>query len=138
VQIIWDGGGIELAGEQTFFYGKRNANHELGRDSFVYMRIISAVERTEFVSDRVSYIIVKGLWCRIIVLNVRAPTENRIDDVKNIFYEELEHVFDQFRKYHMKILLGDFNAEVGREDILKLEIGNESLHEISSDMDLKQ
>jgi hypothetical protein len=30
-------------------------------------------------------------------------------------------------------LLGDFNAKVGREDIFKLAIGNESLHEISND-----
>jgi hypothetical protein len=36
-------------------------------------------------------------------------------------------------KYHMKILLGDFNAKVGREDIFKPTIGNESLHEISND-----
>jgi hypothetical protein len=33
----------------------------------------------------------------------------------------------------MKILLGHFNAKVGREDIFKLTIGNESLHEISND-----
>jgi hypothetical protein len=33
----------------------------------------------------------------------------------------------------MKILLGDFNAKVGREDIFKLAIENESLHEISND-----
>jgi hypothetical protein len=33
----------------------------------------------------------------------------------------------------MKILLGDLNAKVGREDIFKLTIGNERLHEISND-----
>jgi hypothetical protein len=33
----------------------------------------------------------------------------------------------------MKILLGDFNAKVGREDIFKPTIGNESLQEISND-----
>jgi hypothetical protein len=33
----------------------------------------------------------------------------------------------------MKILLGDLNAKVGWEDIFKLTIGNESLHEISND-----
>jgi hypothetical protein len=30
-------------------------------------------------------------------------------------------------------LIGDFNAKVGREDILKPTIGNESLHEFSND-----
>jgi hypothetical protein len=39
----------------------------------------------------------------------------------------------QFPKYHKKILLGDFNAKVGREDIFKPAIDNESLHEISND-----
>jgi hypothetical protein len=53
--------------------------------------------------------------------------------VKDSFYEELEHVFDKFPKYHTKIQLGDFNAKVGREDIFKPMIGNESLHEISND-----
>jgi hypothetical protein len=42
-------------------------------------------------------------------------------------------VFDKLQKYHMKILLGDFNAKVGWEDIFKPTIGNESLHEISND-----
>jgi hypothetical protein len=32
----------------------------------------------------------------------------------------------------MKILLVDFNAKVGRIDIFKPTIGNESLHEISN------
>jgi hypothetical protein len=54
-------------------------------------------------------------------------------DVKDSFYEELERVFDEFPRYHMKILLGDFNAKVGRENIFKPTIGNESLHEISND-----
>jgi hypothetical protein len=35
--------------------------------------------------------------------------------------------------YHMKILLGDFNAKVRREDIFKPISGNESLHEASND-----
>jgi hypothetical protein len=42
-------------------------------------------------------------------------------------------VFDKIPKYHMQILLGDFSAKVGREDISKSTNGNESLHEISND-----
>jgi hypothetical protein len=37
----------------------------------------------------------------------------------------------------MKILLGDFNAKLGREDIFKPTIGNESSHEISNDNGVK-
>jgi exonuclease III len=70
-----------------------------------------------------SYIILRGCWCRIIVLNVHALTEDKTDDVKDSFYEELELMFDKFRKYHMKILLGDFNTKVGKEDIFKQKIG---------------
>jgi hypothetical protein len=89
---------------------------------------MSAVKRVEFVSDRMSYIILRGRWCHIIVLNVHSPTEDKTDDVKDSFYEELERVFVKFPKYHMKILLGDFNAKVGREDIFKPTIGNERFH----------
>jgi hypothetical protein len=87
----------------------------------------------EFVSDRMSYMILRGGWCNIIVLNVHAPIEDKIDDLKDRLYEELEQVFDKFAKCHMKILLGDFNTKVGRDDIVKPTIGNESLHATSND-----
>jgi hypothetical protein len=79
-----------------------------------------------------SYIL-RGHWCNIMVLNVHAPCEDKRDDVKDSFYEELGRVFDQFPRYDMKILLGNFNAKVGRENIFKPTTGNESLHEISND-----
>jgi hypothetical protein len=63
--------------------------------------IISAVKRVEIVSDRMSYIILRGRWYHIIVLNVHAPTEDKTDDVKESFYDELECVFNKFPKYHV-------------------------------------
>jgi hypothetical protein len=74
-------------------------------------RIISAVKKVEFVSDRMSYLILRGRWCHIIVLNVHAPTEGKTVDVKDSFYEELEHVFDKVLKYHMKISVGRFQCQ---------------------------
>jgi len=52
---------------------------------------------------------------------------------KIVFYEELEQVFDHFTKYHLKMLLGDFNAKVGKENIFKATTGQESLHQDSND-----
>jgi hypothetical protein len=99
----------------------------------VVRRIISAVKSVEIVNDRMSYIILRGRWFHISVLNVHAPTEDKTDDVEDSFYDEMEHIFDKFPKYHRKILLGDLNAKVGREDIFKLTIGNGSLYEINND-----
>jgi hypothetical protein len=48
----------------------------------------------------------------------------KIDDVKGRFYNKLEHAFDKFHKHHMNILLGEFNAKVGREDIFKLIVAD--------------
>jgi hypothetical protein len=64
---------------------------------------------------------------------VHAPTKEKSNDSKDSFCEELEQIFDHFPKYHMKILFGDFNAKLGREDNFKPTIGNESLHEDSND-----
>jgi len=48
---------------------------------------------------------------------VHAPSDDKSDDSKDSFYEELEQVSDHFPRYNMKILLGDFNAKVGKERI---------------------
>jgi hypothetical protein len=48
----------------------------------------------------------RGRWCTNIVLNVHAPSEEKSDD---------------------------FNAKVGRENIFKPTIGNESVHQVSND-----
>jgi hypothetical protein len=70
----------------------------LGTGLFKHKRIISAVKRVEFDSDRMPYITLKGRWFHIVFLSIHAATENKTDHVKDSFYEELEHTFDKFPK----------------------------------------
>ena len=65
----------------------------VGNKIFVHHRILSAVKRVEFVSYRVSYMVLRGRWFNIIVLNVRATSKEKSDDSKDSFNEELEQVF---------------------------------------------
>jgi len=87
----------------NLFYGKGNENHQLGTGFIVHRRIVSAVKRIELVSDRLSYIVLRGHWFHIIVVNVHAPSEEKSES-KESFYEELQQVFDHFPKYQAKIL----------------------------------
>ena len=132
-EVRWDKERTVRAGDYNFFYGKGNENHQLGTGIFVHHRIISPVTRVEFVSNRMSYIVLRSHWCNIIVLNVHAPSEEKSDDSKASFYEELEQAFDNLPKYHIKILLGNFTAKVERENKFKPTTGNESLNQDSND-----
>jgi len=42
--------------DYNFLYGKGSENYELGTGFFVHHRIVSAVKRVEFFSDRVSVV----------------------------------------------------------------------------------
>jgi hypothetical protein len=50
---------------------------------------MSAVKGVEFVRDKMSYIILRGRWCHIVVLNVHAPIEDKTDEVKDSFYDDI-------------------------------------------------
>jgi hypothetical protein len=69
----------------------------LGTGLSVHHRIVSAVKRAEFVSDRLSCIFLRGRWCNIVV-NVHAPSEEEKKKTKNSSYEELQQGFDTFPK----------------------------------------
>ena len=64
---------------------------------------------------------------------MHAPSEKNSDDSKDRFYQELEKVFHHFPKYIKKILLGNFNSKLGKEDIFKPTNLNDSLHRDDTD-----
>jgi hypothetical protein len=67
---------------------------------------------------------------------VHASSEDLSDNLIDSLCEELEQVFDHFSKYCVKILLANFNAQLGTEYVSKLTIGNDSLRRNSNDNDV--
>jgi len=73
-----------LKGYVYFYRWKRKRTPSIGNRSFVHHRILSAVKRVEFITDRMSYIVLRGSWCYI-VLNEPATNEKKSDDSKDSF-----------------------------------------------------
>ena len=51
----------------------------------VHHRIAPAVKRAESVSNRMSYIFLRGRWCNITVLNMYAPSKEKLMIQKTVF-----------------------------------------------------
>jgi hypothetical protein len=83
----------------------------------LHKRNESAIRKTNFISERMSYITLRSRWCKIIFLNLHVSYEDKRDDVKYSFYEEFVLLSFHFPRYYMKILLDEFTAKVGRENI---------------------
>jgi hypothetical protein len=95
--------GTERAENYNFFLWKGHKYHQLGIGFLVHHKIASAVKTVEFVSDRVSCIVLKSCRHNIIFLNVHARSEEKSSEPKDSFYEKLEEAFDHFCKYHKEI-----------------------------------
>ena len=59
----------------TFSMEKGNENYKLERGYFVHHGIVSEVKGVEFVSDRMSYLALRGRWCNFILLNAHKSNE---------------------------------------------------------------
>jgi hypothetical protein len=68
---------------------------------FVRKRIISGVKIVNFVNDVISFIVLRGHWCDIIVLNVHAPAKGKSDDLEDSVCTVRSGIHrDKFPKYH--------------------------------------
>ncbi|CAI6358159.1 unnamed protein product [Macrosiphum euphorbiae] len=132
-EVRWPGSGSVKSENYTIFYsGSTDGRHERGVGSMVNDIVLPHVKGFTPVSDRLCVLKLEENFWDIIVVNCYAPTEEGNNDIKNEFYEELERIYDIQPRNCMKILVGDFNAQIGREPLYRSIIGIESLHLISN------
>lgn len=115
------------------FFKSGGADRRLGSGFMVSDKIRAAVVNFQPISDRISCLRLKGKYQNISLVNIHAPTEKKQLEVKEQFYETVDKIYEKIPKYDLKIVLGDCNAEVGREIAYQPTIGKYSLHEESNE-----
>ena len=95
-------------------------------------KILPAVKEFKPINDRLCTIKLRAQPRDLCIINCYAPTEEKDDEVKDEFYDELERTYDGISSNHVVITMGDFNAQVGKESIYRPTIGPDSLHDISN------
>ena len=87
----------------------------------------------EPISDRICKLRVKEKFYNTTLINIYAPTEDKEDEIKQQFYEELQRTQDRVPKHHITIIMGDMNAKLGKEKLFSQVIGRHTVHNISTE-----
>ena len=67
------------------------------------------------------------------IISAYAPTEDKGEEEKVDFYSKLERICSRVPKYELLIVMGEFNAKVGREECRYKVSGKYSIHEHSNE-----
>ncbi|CAH1105530.1 unnamed protein product [Psylliodes chrysocephalus] len=114
-----------------------NQSRRFGMGSLVHRNIKASVVNFKAVTEKLCKIQIKSGIQNITIVNFQAPTEETDEEIKDEFYEELEKVYDEIPKSHLKIIIEDANAKVGKGKIYKNITGGKSKHDISNNNSLR-
>ncbi|KAJ4451970.1 hypothetical protein ANN_03454 [Periplaneta americana] len=86
----------------------------------------------EAVNERLCRLRIRGKLFNYSIINFHAPTEEKDEQEKENFYQSLTEIFNKCPK-HIKMVIGDANAQVGKEEIYREVVGRNGLHDITND-----
>jgi len=100
-----------------FNNGSESKKHEFGCRFYVKGEFLKYVKDFKIINERICYLRLKAKWFSCTLINVHAPTNEKMEEVREEFYNLLEQNINHIANSDIKIILGDFNAKVGTEDI---------------------
>lgn len=110
------------------YYQSGGTTNELGTGFIVLGKMQQRVIKWEAISERMCTLRIKGRFFNYSIINVHCPHEMRPDEEKEAFYAQLGRVYDRCPRRDVKLVIGDMNAQIGREELYKPVIGPNSLH----------
>lgn len=118
--------------EDYVFFTSGGETRRYGVGFLVSNELKEKVEEFRPISDRMCYIEIGGEH-NISILNIHAPTEEKTEETKDEFYEILEETYSKLSRNNIKMIIGDANAKIGRENMYIQITGGESKHLHSND-----
>jgi len=137
-KIRWLGNSNGQSGNSViFFNGKEIVKREQRVRFVVSNSIMSDIKLFMPVNERLCYLRRARWKYGICIINCYASTENQDEEMKNIFYEDLEKLFDPLPNNCIKIIAEDLNMQVGKEQCFRPIIGQESWHPLFNNNGLR-
>ena len=119
----------------TYIYSGRTDG--IGREGVGMMltpRAVKALTEWKAINSRLLLARFKSRQCNLSFIVCYAPTNDSLEEVKDAFYEELQSVIDEIPERDMRVVIGDMNAKVGRDNQgIENVMGVEGLGEVANE-----
>jgi hypothetical protein len=115
------------------YIGHTSGKHEVGKGFYISRHSMDNLLDFEPVNERICKIRVKLTHYNLTLISTHATTEETNEVAEEEFYSSLEKVCNAFPNSNMTRVLGDLNAEVGKESYLYPACGGHSLHNETND-----
>jgi len=97
-EIRWEDAGTTKMSQTTIFNGECENGHRLGTGFAVHESIIHLVKEFRDINPRIATLTLKTDNFDMVLINVHAPTEDKEEEEKEMFYAALEDTFNLSRK----------------------------------------
>jgi endonuclease/exonuclease/phosphatase family metal-dependent hydrolase len=136
-EVRWKGSGEINKQHYTVYYSGAEKQGAHGVGFIITKKMKNCCMGFEPINERICKLRLRGKFYNLTLISAYAPTEEAQDEVKEQFYEELNIVLEQVSKHDAVIVMGDFNAKVGKEKSNGLVAGKYTLHNETNDNGLR-
>ena len=116
-ELKWTGMGEFNSDDHYIYYYGQESLRRNGVAIMVNKRDQNAVLGCNLKNDRMISVQFQGKPCNITVIQVYAPTSNTEEAETEWFYEDLEDLLELTPKKDVLLIIGDWNAKVGSQEI---------------------
>lgn len=105
-EIRWNDKGML----DTIFYGECNKHHQFGTGFTVHINLVPSVKEFKSINPRISMLTIEAQYFDITFVNGHATTEEKMQEEKDEFYDNLEHTLNRIPQSRIRIVLGDIKT----------------------------
>jgi exonuclease III len=129
-EVRWPGKGqINKINYLLYYSGTKEKTGQAGTGFLLMKKIQKYIIKFELHNEHLHKLRIKGKYNNITLINAYAPTEDKTEEIKEQFYDNLQSMVDKVPKSDLIIILGDVNAKLGKEPAYQKITGEHTLHE---------
>ena len=114
-EMRWTGLG-KINGEEVIWSGEEEEDHQKGVGFMLSKRAVNALLGYKPVNSRIGVARFSGQPLDLSIIQIYAPRADSKEEELKEFYEKLESTLKELPKKDIRIIIGDFNAKIGKDN----------------------